>query len=644
MKPLGFRSRVQIAALLPVAMMAVALAWYFTSTRIQDLEAELRERGIAVVRTLAPASEYGVFSGNREILEQIIERVASNPDVDGIAIVDAGGRLLAARGQNLPAADLNRLPPDAADVLQARKDSLLFAAPIAPLQTVRDELLLLEQQPAPPRATRLGAVFVQLSLLPLARRKDELVRNSVIITLLGLIAAGGLARILSQGVTRPVRELARVVDAIRGGDLSARAAIRTSGELKLLEQGINEMAESLASARSDLERRVQEATAELQSQKERAEQANRAKTQFLAAASHDLRQPLQAMGLFVTALRLRANEAGTRQLVDRLERALEALGELLEALLDISKLDAGVVTPHVQPFALARIFERVRETFSEDAARRRLRLSIRPTRAWCESDPVLLERIVSNLMSNALRYTQQGRVVLAARRARRALRIEVWDSGSGIPEQMHEEIFHEFVQLQNPARARDKGLGLGLAIVRRLGTLLGHEITLRSRPGRGSVFAVCVPLASASAGGLSEAVVLADDGALAGVRILVIDDDPQILEAMRDFLSGVGAIAILDSAYAGARHALALRGAPDLIVSDFRLGAEMDGIAAIGALRQEFGADIPAMILTGDVAPEVLRRVAQSGLQSANKPIRPDELAAMMRALLARRSQAETDL
>lgn len=635
MRPLEFRSRVLIAAIVPVAIMAVALAWYFTRTRINELETELRERGVAVVGILAPASEYGVFSGNREILDQIISRVASNPDVDGIAVVDATGNLLASRGQNLSEADLSRIPPETAELLQAREDSLLFAAPIAPIQTVGDELLLLEQRPAQSRTARLGTVFVKLSLVPLARRKGELVGNAVLITLLGLLAAGGLARVLSQGVTRPVRELTRVVDDIRSGNLNARVGIQTSGVLGMLEQGINDMAGSLARARSDLERRVKEATAELQSQKERAEQANRIKTQFLAAASHDLRQPLQAMGLFISALRMRVDDGGTLQLIDRVERALESLGELLEALLDISKLDAGVVTPEVRPFPVMRIFERVRETFSGDAAWRQLRLSIHATRAWCLSDPILLEHIVSNLVSNAIRYTRQGAVVVGCRRNVRTLRIEIWDSGPGIPEQKHEEIFHEFVQLENPARTRDKGLGLGLAIVRRLGELLGHSITLRSVLGRGSVFAVSVPLSPAPYHSLSEAASVADDGTLSGARILVIDDDPQILEAMSHFLSAVGAIAILEAGYDGARRALDLRGAPDLIVSDFRLGAEMDGVAVIHALRGEFGADIPAMILTGDVAPDDLRRVAESGFPVAHKPIRPDELAATMRILLA---------
>lgn len=560
MNPLGFRSRVHIAAIVPVALMAMALAWYFTNTRIHDLEAELRERGIAVVRTLAPASEYGVFSGNREILEQIIAKLAGDTDVDSIAIVDATGNLLASRGKTLSEADLTRIPLETAELLVAREDSLLFGAPIAPLQTVSDELFVPEQPPAQSRTARLGAVFVQLSLVPLATRKDELVRNAVLITLLGLFIAGGLARALSQGVTRPVHELTRIVGEIRSGNLNARVGRQTSGVLGLLEQGINEMAESLASARSDLERRVKLATAELQSQKERAEQANRVKTQFLAAASHDLRQPLQAMGLFVDALRMRIDDGGTLQLIDRIERALEALGELLEALLDISKLDAGVVTPDIQRFPVTRVLDRLRETFSEDAARRRLRLSIHATDAWCQSDPVLLERIVSNLVSNALRYTAQGRVVVGCRRNHQALRIEVWDSGSGIPEQKQEEIFHEFVQLENPARTRDRGLGLGLAIVRRLCGLLGHQVTLHSQVGRGSVFAVSVPLSPAAHFRFPEKVAVADDGTLSGVRIVVIDDDPQILEAMREFLSAVGAIPILEASYNAARHASSFAG------------------------------------------------------------------------------------
>jgi len=634
---LDFRARVLIAAALPGILIAVLLVWYFTQTRISDLERELQERGYAMVRSLAPASEYGVFSGNKGILQQLVNSAAGEAGVEAVAVLDGSGHLLAMAGETLPETVLSRPLPDKAELVQNGSSSFLFRAPVGQLQTVPGDAFDLDFERRPVKPVRLGAVLVQLSDRPLQQRKYQLMRNAALIALIGLLAAGLLEERLSRNVTRPVQRLAEVVSEIERGNLGARAPVETSGALKLLERGINKMAASLADARSGLEQRIAEATAELKNQKERAEQANRAKTQFLAAASHDLRQPLQAIGLFVSVLRMRAKDKEILEPVERIERGLAALEQILEALLDISKLDAGVVTPNIESFPVAGVFERLHDLFADDAARRKLRLVFHDTSAWCRADRLLLERILSNLISNALRYTSRGGVLVGCRYSGDQLRIEVWDTGAGIPDDKREEIFREFVQLSNPGRARDKGMGLGLATVERLGRLLGHPIALRSRVGRGSVFAVSVPR-SAPGERVSEAMpqTSADSDRLAGARVLVIDDDEQLLGAMKEFLCTRHAVPMLAAGYEEARRMLRGQPAPELIVSDFRLGQDKDGIAVISALRGEFGRDIPAVIITGDAAPEVLLAVSQSGLPLASKPILPDMLAALLNRLLAK--------
>jgi signal transduction histidine kinase len=374
---------------------------------------------------------------------------------------------------------------------------------------------------------------------------------------------------------------------------------------------------------------------QLARQKEIAEAADRTKTQFLAAASHDLRQPLQALGLFVATLKLRVKEPEAQTVISRIERSMGALEGVLEALLDVSRLDAGVVSPRIERFPVARVLDTVREQFADVAERHRLRFEVRPTRAWCESDPHMLGRVVANLVSNALRYTRRGGVVVGVRRAGERVRIEVWDTGPGIPPDKREEIFREFVQLENPERSRDKGLGLGLAIVRRLAVLLDHPVSLRSVPGRGSVFRVSVPRAPSQAEAPAPAAT-GMHGALAGQFILVIDDDREVREAMESLLELQGAHPIVAGGEAAAREALADLGrAPDLIVSDYRLTEGAVGIEVVRRLRLAFEAEIPAAILTGDIAPAVLKAVADAGLPILSKPVRPDQLFGTLERLLA---------
>ncbi len=373
-----------------------------------------------------------------------------------------------------------------------------------------------------------------------------------------------------------------------------------------------------------------ELVGELRRQKAIAESANQAKSRFLAAASHDLRQPLHALGLFVDALKSAGDEAARGRLLERVDDALEALGKLFDALLDISRLDAGVVEARREHFPLAPLLRKLEGEFRAVAEARGLRLGVLSTTLAVESDPLLLERILRNLLANALRYTERGGVVLGARRRGGAVCIEVWDSGCGIDAEGLGRIFDEFAQLQNPERDRSKGLGLGLAIVRRLCALLGHDIAVQSRPGRGSVFRVRVPRGQAGDGGAPRFAAPPEVLALQGLRVLVIDDESAILEAMGALLTAWGCEVWLAESAEAAVAQLADGPAPAVILADLRLRGGRTGIEAITALRGHYGEEIPALLLSGDTAPERLQLAREAGLPMLHKPVKPARLRAFL--------------
>ena len=376
-------------------------------------------------------------------------------------------------------------------------------------------------------------------------------------------------------------------------------------------------------------------------QKETAEQANASKTQFLAAASHDLRQPLHAMGLLISALDKRVKSPASRHLVTQLSASSDALRNLLNGLLDISRLDAGVVHPRMIHCRVQPLFERMAHDYAATAEEKNLRLSFVLTRKVVYCDATLLERILRNLISNALRYTEQGGVVVGCRSHGKRLCIEVWDSGIGIAAGNMNKIFEEFYQVGNPERDRSQGLGLGLAIARRSAQLLGQQIEVVSIPGRGSRFTLSVAC-SAEANVVAEPLKLANIGRLPAVRILVIDDESAILNATKLLLSdwGCNDIILADCA-AAALAALAQDNLPpQVILADYRLRNNQTGVQAIQQIQAHFATSIPAIIITGDTAPERLREAQASGHHLLHKPLAPAQLRALLRHILVEQKNA----
>lgn len=370
-------------------------------------------------------------------------------------------------------------------------------------------------------------------------------------------------------------------------------------------------------------------------QKEIAEQANMAKSSFLAAASHDLRQPVHALSMFVGALRSRRMDKVARGLVDHIDQSVTAMDGLFASLLDISKLDAGVITPRIEPVAIRPLLERLHREISAQAEDKGVILKLVPSSAVVESDPVLLERILRNLLSNAVRYTNAGRIVLGCRRKAETLSIEVWDTGMGISPANQVRIFEEFYQVANSERDRSKGLGLGLAIVRRVAVLLGAALSFDSELGRGSVFRLAVRRVEGLVSAIGEtgrARLVITTG-----HILVIDDEVQIQQAMAALLTSWG----YRVQAAGALAEVDLRAGapiPALLICDYRLRGEENGVDLIRALRSHYATDIPAMLITGDTAPDRMADAQASGFLLLHKPLANAKLRAaignMLRATL----------
>lgn len=372
--------------------------------------------------------------------------------------------------------------------------------------------------------------------------------------------------------------------------------------------------------------------------RDRAEEANRAKSRFLAAASHDLRQPLHALSLYSAALKLRSGDDASSEIAGHINEALASLAALVDSLLDISKLDAGAVQPELRRVSVKALIERIEADYRPVAREKGLEFRVAPVDAQVETDPVLLERVVRNLVDNAFKYTGAGSVALSAEVDERTVRIAVRDTGRGIGESERERIFEEFYQIGNPERDRVKGLGLGLAIVRRLAHLLGLEVHLETGPGRGSTFAVTLArLPEESAPQHAPRVPAAEESrALVGAKVLVIDDEPSVRLGMRTLLESWGCRVAACSGLDEAQRLLddyALE--VELIVADFRLPQHENGIETVRRLRARLG-DVPALMVSGDTAPERLREAQASGLPFLHKPVAADKLKETMLAVLGR--------
>ncbi len=371
----------------------------------------------------------------------------------------------------------------------------------------------------------------------------------------------------------------------------------------------------------------QDLVEDLRRQKAAAEEASVAKSRFLASASHDLRQPVHAMSLFVAALRARDMDVEARGLLDHIDTSVRSLSGLFGGLLDISRLDAGVVEVKRSPFAIQPLIDRVCRDFEGQARAKGLTLRLRRSRGIVHSDPVLCERILRNIVANAVAYTDSGKILVGCRRGTE-LRVQVWDTGRGIAPDEQQKVFQEFYQIGNPERDRTRGVGLGLAIVERLSTLLDHRLQLESQPGKGTCFTIAMPHADSRDGadlGAPQAtpVPVAQGSGL----ILVVDDEAAIQVAMKAVLQSWGYSVIAAGSYAEMMQQIANHPAiPCLIVCDYRLRDNETGSAVIEQLRSEYNEEIPGMLITGDTAPDRIKEAQASGYLLLHKPVANSKL------------------
>jgi two-component system CheB/CheR fusion protein len=379
---------------------------------------------------------------------------------------------------------------------------------------------------------------------------------------------------------------------------------------------------------------------ELAVAKQKADEANAAKSRFLAAASHDLRQPLQTLALVQGLLAKHVEGEKAKTLVARLDDTLGAMSGMLNTMLDINEIDAGTVHAEIVDFPIGGLLDRLRDEFAYHAQARGLALRVVLCRLTISSDPRLLEQMIRNLLSNALKYTRRGKILLGCRRHKGTLSIEVWDTGIGIPDNQLQAIFDEYRQLDNPARERSRGLGLGLSIVQRLATLLGHHVHVRSVPGRGSVFSIDIRLSTGASGPTLEHGALGyDEPGQESDRhigsILVIEDDPDVRELLKVFLEDDGHEVV--TAYDGVRARELIAGGmmnPDLILADYNLPNGMNGAVAAAMIREALGRPVPAIILTGDISTGIADTFALQHCIQLNKPVKLKELTQTIHHLL----------
>lgn len=472
-----------------------------------------------------------------------------------------------------------------------------------------------------------------IALQPAANLQKQVIG----LTLVAVVLASFAAWVLADRLASPLLRLSQAAERVRQGeDLEIPNVGSAYAEAKVLANSLQSLVAELQARQAKLERlnaslesEVRARTSELAEQnralagaKETAEQATTAKSRFLAAASHDLRQPLHALLLFARALSRRVQGEEATRLVRQMEEALASLRTMFDALLNISRLDAGLVQPDIRPVEIGEMLRRIATGVQAEAQARNLRFACHPIRAVVETDAAILESMVRNLVANALKFTRSGGVILAARRRSGGLlAIEIYDTGPGIPPQEVDAVFREFHRTRQQASGPNEGLGLGLSIVSRYAALLGIEVGLRSRPGHGSCFRLIMPLAAAIVTGDEPAQSRSATASEArGCHVLILDDEPLIVAALSRELSDQGFRVSPSETTAVAETVLTSTDPIDVALVDYDLAAGETGVAFIQRMERRLGRPIPTLILSGATDGATLAALARSGRPFLTKP------------------------
>jgi signal transduction histidine kinase/CheY-like chemotaxis protein len=605
MKHWNIRARVLFLALAPGALILFTLLIYFTYTRIAAVDTALARQGVSIARQLASGAEFAIFAGDRVALQRLADAAAREENVSTVHIRDAAGHELAqsAGEQATRAAEL-----------------VAFAYPVVETRLSTDipERLHVPDQDA------IGEIVVSMSRQGAQAEQRRLLAIGLALGFGCMIAAVLLAMVIGNGVVRPIRDLAQAMRDVGAGARVPPLDVSGGGELRALNEGFNEMVAKLAAGTEELQSRVAAATHELSAQRDTAQEATAAKSRFIAAASHDLRQPLHAIGMFTAALERRAAQSDLAPVVADLAQAVAVMDRLFDALLDVSKLDAGTLHVEPKPVRLADLFAQLEAEHLEAASQKDLSLCFRHASLGVVCDELLLHRLLGNLVANAIRYTDEGSVLVAARRRGVEVLIEVRDSGIGISPEHRDAIFGEFYQIGNPARDRSLGLGLGLAIVARIARLLGTEVHVRSAPGRGSTFSLRLPMVghddTFQLGAALPAKALID--ADTRMSVLIVDDDPIALAGTRTLLTELGCrVRTATEPSSAEAEMTALGDAPLLVLCDLWLFDDRSGIGLLQRLRRRAGGPFCGVLVSGDTRPETIELATDAGFALLHKPV-----------------------
>jgi len=628
----SIRSRILLAALVPLVLAVISVGALLLTRHAMEIERNLVERTVSLARQAAMLAELPLATGSRTNVQAVADFVERSVGIVGLSLTDRDGATVDNRG-NVGATALRMLDGKPLSV-QVERDPHLVSV-VHPVV-----LFALPSPGSAPASTgaspgqRVGYVALSVSREDERRSVARLWWTGAAILLVAVLLSLALTRAATRAVAEPLAALSTAMGRVARDDFSAQLPETGRGEFRRLAVDFNSMTRALHAARRGLRDDVAQATAALDARTREAEAANNAKSRFLAAASHDLRQPAHALSLYVAALRQGLRMKGPDvsdaliPAVDGIQAASRSLDALLNAVLDISRFDAGVVSAEAAEVGARALIDEALTVLRSGASERGLRLRSRVPDVTLHTDATLLRRIIDNLVSNAIRFSRSGGILVALRPRRDHVLLQVWDQGSGIAAANLPLIFDEFYQVKRSDVAQG-GMGLGLAIVARSVRLLGGDIKVSSRLGSGTCFTVTLPGTALPRRNHVTSVVrpVTHDRQL----VLVLDDDALIRSSMQTLFSALGVSVHAEASIAPlldvARQEKASVAA---IVVDYRLLDGFTGIEAANRLREVVGAVVPIVLITGDTSAERLRALTASGFPVLHKPLDSDRLLAAL--------------
>ncbi|EIM04855.1 integral membrane sensor hybrid histidine kinase [Rhodanobacter denitrificans] len=603
--------RLAFVALVPALVTAALLVTLLTQRQLANLRQVAHDNAEAIATQAASISLQPLRTEQLRELARIADSVGELPHVTRVQIRSDAGQILADHHEP----DTSRDPRETLTVVRNVVDRE---------QSEKDAL---------------GSVLVDVSLHDAIAAQRASLRYALIALALSLLVAGMIGWQAARRISAPLRHLAGAVRQLGQGSRQVMVAVTDRTEIGELQQGFNQAAAALHDIQLGMEQQIEQATQELARKNAALEAASLARSRFLAAASHDLRQPLYALTLLSSALAVDEHDPQRLDRIAHIQECVQSLDHLFGELLDLSRLETGAVQVEVSEFPLDQVFAEVSRNFDMVAEQRGLQLATHPAGLWVRSDRTMLIRILNNLVSNALRFTHHGGTLVGARRAGNGrVRIEVWDTGRGIAPEHRPSVFDEFYRIDDhPDTGLDdgsrSGLGLGLATVQRLAELLDTEVQVKSRLGRGSVFHFLLPGAGARAA-LSEP----DDDEpadLAGKRVLVVDDDPAILSGIRFLLRSWGCkVEVAEDRLQALEAVENWPGPPDIVICDLLLRGGERGPDVFAALDQHYRRDgntpFARLLVTGETRIDCLREIIAAKIPLLYKPVSPQQLRRAM--------------